>query len=68
PIGGAPVRAELKNGELADRLADFIEMAPFRFAIWSGPPGCVQTSNAECMVTVCFLKRYLPIKKRAWRI
>ncbi|MCT7664872.1 hypothetical protein [Shinella kummerowiae] len=60
--------AELKNGELADRLADFIEMAPFQLAIWSGPPGRVQTSNAECMVTVCFLKRDLSIKKRAQRI
>ncbi len=29
PTGGAPAATELNNGELADRLADFIEMAPF---------------------------------------
>jgi hypothetical protein len=28
PTGGAPAAGELKSGELADRVADFIEMAP----------------------------------------
>ncbi|MCY1248765.1 hypothetical protein D9M72_622320 [compost metagenome] len=34
PTGGsAAVSAALKNGELADRVADFIEITPFRLAI-----------------------------------
>src|SRR5690606_12529576 len=37
PTGGAPVAYELKYGELADRVADFIEMAPLGFAIGSVP-------------------------------
>ncbi len=46
PTGGAPVATELKNGELADRVADFIEMAPLDFAIWSG----LSDADIQCAV------------------
>jgi hypothetical protein len=67
PTGGAPAVTVLKNGEMADRLADFIEVAPLACDL-VGSFGRVLTSNAECMVTVCFLKREESIKKQAMRI
>ena len=53
PPSGDDPGAVRKNGELADRVADFIELTPLTFCDWSGPSGRKGVSKGEYVVTIC---------------